>query len=260
MFEKINCSDLEMAKELEGVSVTIFIEEVTGLTICYDVLSTFVTTYHAMISDVELLEMLKLRVNSVQDTERHIAIRCVKLIYLSNHSHLKLLETVNRVIGLLKRWMGQLSKKTLAIHKQEVISIAEAIYRVNITRCFPGFIKFVERLSTRKEKWYSALGRTNISEFDWPCSIVPQNEVLSLLDISPKEIARQWTLIEFKMYQKIKMEEFNIIYTKINPEERAPNLVKFTRFSESVSQNPTKPRFGSCKLRKLYFLAYIVGT
>jgi hypothetical protein len=134
--------------------------------------------------------------------------------------------------ALSKILVTTLDSDTVKSHKEDFLGLAEELASIfpslgsNLTRA-------IERVVNKEPNEY-------FSSYP-PIPIIPQGEIHSILNISPIEMARQWTLIERNLFSKIQTYEFNIIFTKINPEERSPNLLHFKRFSDSVSEK-TKPQ------------------
>ena len=63
-----------------------------------------------------------------------------------------------------------------------------------------------------------------------PKSIIPRGKNFGLDDLDPVEIARQLTLIDYELFQRIRPSEFNnLAWTKKNKEVDAPNLIRMIR-------------------------------
>ena len=59
--------------------------------------------------------------------------------------------------------------------------------------------------------------------------------IQSIIDIDPKELARQLTLLEFSLFSSIQSREFlDLGWMKDDKESRSPNIVKFTNWSNHV--------------------------
>ena len=72
-----------------------------------------------------------------------------------------------------------------------------------------------------------------------PAPIIPINcgaKSLEFTDIHPLEIARQLSLIEFRLFEAIKPSElFRCAWAKKNSEQNSPNVLKLTKFFNDVS-------------------------
>jgi hypothetical protein len=70
-----------------------------------------------------------------------------------------------------------------------------------------------------------------------PKSLVPRNsKVLSLDDVEAVELARQMTLLDYELFQRIRPCEYNnLAWTKKNKESLSPNLLRMIRRFNEVS-------------------------
>lgn len=67
---------------------------------------------------------------------------------------------------------------------------------------------------------------------------VKAGEKPTFLDLSPGEVARQLTLIDFKKYQQIPLHEFhNQAWNSKNAEEKAPHILAKINYFNQVKGN-----------------------
>lgn len=70
-----------------------------------------------------------------------------------------------------------------------------------------------------------------------PPSFTPKGEITSIVDIDPRELARQLTLIDYDLCRAIEPKEcLGMAWTKEDKEERSPHLLRFIKHFNLVSK------------------------
>lgn len=115
---------------------------------------------------------------------------------------------------------------TFHIERGEALNLANQLTRA-------GFIKHhSETNNTAKEKpfkdkdsLYFCNSTLTTPEAEYPKPIRPKTATFSFLELHPLEVARQLTLIEFKIFEKINTSELSHqVWNKKNAKEIAPNV------------------------------------
>lgn len=192
---------------------------------------SFLACYRAFMTPLELFDLISKRWNMPGPKDK-------------SSSNLELYKNqyqnpiFTRITNLLKFWLDK------HWYDFEENPLLEEKLKKFVENCPPPYGITIKK-AIDKKKLNGGLSIYQLEEAEIPMSLMPiigfEPSKATLLDVNAIELARQLTLIQFEMLNKIKVNEF-IEYTKfkieskkIEPEENNyPNLLESLRFNKSV--------------------------
>ncbi|KAJ6248294.1 ras guanine nucleotide exchange factor i-related [Anaeramoeba flamelloides] len=188
-------------------------------------MKTFLMTYQSFTTPSKLLNKLMQRYHvpmteGITEEEYKIKKQCIQI----------------RVCNVLKTWISEnfseLNRKLL----DKVINfLDQTVSKLNNTMAKTIKQKILRNLELGGQDFKNSTFMTDPPEPKVPKNIFSPD--LSLFDIDEEEIARQLTLFEFQIYQKIRPPELlNLAWSKAKLKYRAPNVIALIhRFNEVSS-------------------------
>ncbi|KAL1853733.1 cell division cycle-related protein [Paecilomyces lecythidis] len=196
---------------------------------------TFLLTYRSFTSSAELFEMLAQRFN----IEPPAGLTNAELQVWTQQKQ-KVIQI--RVINILKRWLEQFwvepdDEKTKGL-LDEMRTFAEESVPTVQTPASQGLLAVIEQ--RRRKESMNASPRVSMHNVNTPTPLLPKKmKKIKLVDINPIEIARQLTLIEFQLYNKIRLDEcLNKAWQKkadAGAREHAPNIRALIHHSNQLA-------------------------
>ncbi|KAJ6232182.1 ras guanine nucleotide exchange factor i-related [Anaeramoeba flamelloides] len=188
-------------------------------------MKTFLMTYQSFTTPSKLLNKLMQRYHvpmteGITEEEYKIKKQCIQI----------------RVCNVLKTWISEnfseLNRKLL----DKIINfLDQTVSKLNNTMAKTIKKKILRNLELGGQDFKNSTFMTDPPEPKVPKNIFSPD--LSLFDIDEEEIARQLTLFEFQIYQKIRPPELlNLAWSKAKLKYRAPNVIALIhRFNEVSS-------------------------
>lgn len=196
---------------------------------------TFLLTYRSFTSSAELFEMLAQRFN----IEPPAGLTNAELQVWTQQKQ-KVIQI--RVINILKRWLEQFwvepdDEKTKGL-LDEMRTFAEESVPTVQTPASQGLLAVIEQ--RRRNESMTTSPRVSMHNVNTPTPLLPKKmKKIKLVDINPIEIARQLTLIEFQLYNKIRLDEcLNKAWQKkadAGAREHAPNIRALIHHSNQLA-------------------------
>jgi len=136
-----------------------------------------------------------------------------------------------RVSQVLKDWITMLPEDfteapDLALHLHNLIELMAGSHRPSVAAAAESLRKLYQDFVEKKDPSATSL-ETVVVPGESPKTILPSSTIRQIQDISPVELARQFTLMRYEVFKKIRPREFcNLAWTKKDAARRAPNIVK----------------------------------
>lgn len=192
--------------------------------------SAFLLTYRSFTSAERLLELLKQRYNT-KITDANIS-ESQRKIYMTK----KIVPIRLRVLNVLKMWVKN--------NYEDFASNAELLQSLHdflpvMREDFKNGLKDFEMLLERKAKGQQTniLSTATAHVGRPPVPMIPKaTTLISLLDIDPLEIARQLTLLQWKIFYAIEPNEcLDQAWNSKKLHHRSPHIRQMIQFSNFVS-------------------------
>ncbi|KAI8089221.1 ras guanine nucleotide exchange factor domain-containing protein [Halteromyces radiatus] len=193
--------------------------------------NTFLLTYRSFCTSTELLDLLEARYNlvppsDISDDDMEIwRQKKLKLVRL-------------RVFNVLKNWLEVYYDEEDQIILDRLMKFTDTTIRMTLSFSTDQLERLIQKRKEGTEMDVGGLKKLVWTPQSIPQSILPRNpKKFKLLDLDPTELARQLTIMDFKMYSSIRpIECLDKSWSRETPDDAAPTSVNIRASIEYCNQ------------------------
>ncbi|KAI8339106.1 ras guanine nucleotide exchange factor domain-containing protein [Chlamydoabsidia padenii] len=193
--------------------------------------NTFLLTYRSFCTSTELLDLLEARYNLIPPSD--ISNEDMEIW---RQKKLKLVRL--RVFNVLKNWLEVYYNEEDQIILNRLMTFTDTTIRSTLSFSTDQLERLIQKRKEGTEMDVGGLKKLVWTPQSIPQSILPRNpKKFKLLDIEPIELARQLTIMDFKMYSSIRpIECLDKAWSRETPDDVAPTAINIRASIEYCNQ------------------------